>query len=190
MSSICCTNSFYFCSLFLRAQGRVLPGPTPPSTYSLWAWNKWKLIPLVRNLKLYRKIKKWKYKPLSLLLPTSCTFDRCSNTRTGADTWFLSPCPQHGQFCMHSSKTTNKHKRASFRNRHCGMYPSLGIYLQFNMQGRVVHCSLLPSNLRIELKKKKNSTNKQKLPQVLLPRYSFLLTTTKNGPGYQEYPNF
>ena len=76
----------YFCSLFLRAQGRFLPSPTPPSTYSLLAWNKWKLISLVRNLKIYRKMKKWKYQPPSLLLPTSCTSERCSNTGAGADT--------------------------------------------------------------------------------------------------------
>lgn len=149
MSSICCANSSYFCSLFLRAQGRVLPGPTPPSTYSLWAWNKWKLIPLVRNLKLYRKIKKWKYKPLSLLLPTSCTFDRCSNTRTGAET----PGSSVPVLSMDNSACILQKQPTNINVHHLGTDTvecilSLGIYLQFNMQGGVVHCSLLPSNLK------------------------------------------
>ena len=104
--------------------------------------------------------------------------DRCRHT------WFLSPCPQHGQFCTHSSKTSNKH----INMRHLGTDTvecilSSGIYLHFNMQGGfTVLFSLQIWKLNLKEKKQAQQTNKPKkknLPQILLPRYSFPLIKKK-----------
>lgn len=110
-------------------------------------------------------------------------WDRCRHIR------FRSPCPPHAQSCLHSSTATSKHINV----RHLGpdtaeWILSSGICLQFNMQGGFTVLFSLQI-WKLNLKKKTQQTNKQKLPQVLLPRYSFPLIKKKKK-GYQEYPNF